>query len=593
MPTLVCVPIAVESVEGALADADAARVAGADLVEFRIDGFFTGDLRPAGATGRSPGTGLPAEFGQVLRLVERSCLPCIVTCRTTAEGGQYDGPEESRIALFEHLGAAARPPRFIDVEFSSYSRSANLAMKVNLAVGHRGDVDRGGGGAGAGGAGGGAEGDLSASLILSLHDERGRPADLSRRVLAMAAQPAAAVLKVAYRARSLRDNLELFDLLAEGAGGRPLIALAMGEFGLMSRVLAPKFGSFLTFASLRAGAATAPGQPTIDDLLNLYRFRTIGPRTRVYGVIGWPVARSLSPAMHNAAFAAAAHDGVYLPLPVPPEYEHFKATLHALVEHPRLDLAGCSVTMPHKEHLVRFAREERQRAAGRATWSIDALSELAGAANTLAVERGADGRPAACRVLNTDGPAAADLLAAALGRPLAGARLALLGAGGLARAVAAAGATAGATVTVFNRTFERAARLADQVGAARPGVDGGPPRVAAAPLERLGEEAFDAVVNCTPVGTAAAGPDGPVPADPGALRNSPTAPVVFETVSSPATTPFLARARALGLPTIDGVALLVAQAALQSAAWTGATPPVALLEATARRAAAATGDTGR
>ena len=114
-------------------------------------------------------------------------------------------------------------------------------------------------------------------------------------------------------ARSVRDNLEAFDILATRT--KPTIALCMGEFGLMSRVLAPKFGGFLTFASDAEGTGTAPGQPTARELRDLYRFESVRPATRVFGVIGWPVAHSRSPAFHNARFADAGHDGVYLPIP--------------------------------------------------------------------------------------------------------------------------------------------------------------------------------------------------------------------------------------------------------------------------------------
>src|SRR5690606_31825293 len=109
--------------------------------------------------------------------------------------------------------------------------------------------------------------DRPTSLILSFHDTKGRPADLLRKLSAMRAVEEAAVLKVAITARSLRDNLELFDLLAEA--DRPMIAIAMGQFGLMSRVLAGKFGALLTFASLSRESTTAPGQPTIRELLDL------------------------------------------------------------------------------------------------------------------------------------------------------------------------------------------------------------------------------------------------------------------------------------------------------------------------------------
>ncbi|MCX5652707.1 MAG: type I 3-dehydroquinate dehydratase, partial [Planctomycetota bacterium] len=148
----------------------------------------------------------------------------------------------------------------------------------------------------------------------------GRPIDLLRRVAAMQDDPLVSIVKLAWMARSIRDNLEAFDLLATRT--KPLIALLMGEFGLMSRVLAPKFGGFLTFASDAEGSGTAPGQPTARELRDLYRFGAIGPATRVFGVVGWPVAHSRSPAFHNARFAEHGYDGVYLPLPVPGEWEH-------------------------------------------------------------------------------------------------------------------------------------------------------------------------------------------------------------------------------------------------------------------------------
>ena len=99
----------------------------------------------------------------------------------------------------------------------------------------------------------------------------------------------------------------------------------MGEAGLISRVLAKKFGAFLTFASLDAESATAPGQVTIGDFKNLYRWDAIGAGTKVYGVVAHPVRHSMSPAIHNAAFTAVKFDGVYLPMLVEADYESFKS----------------------------------------------------------------------------------------------------------------------------------------------------------------------------------------------------------------------------------------------------------------------------
>ena len=176
-----------------------------------------------------------------------SLPPCIVTCRIASEGGHYDGDETDRIALFERLGRSegkGEHPRYLDVELASYTRSANLRQKIDLAVGVPDHAQAG---------------ESRSSLILSTHDMATRPPDLMRRLASLNQQPAAAILKIAYLARSLRDSLELLDLPAQAH--KPMIALGMGEFGLLSRILAPMFGGFLTFAALRPAATTAPASP--------------------------------------------------------------------------------------------------------------------------------------------------------------------------------------------------------------------------------------------------------------------------------------------------------------------------------------------
>ena len=534
----------VHDLSAALADAQAARDSGADLVEFRIDEVFAGE-------GDADGEAL------VLRLVADSPLPCIVTCRAASEGGGYDGDDMARVSLYERLGAASgpgeRPPRYIDVELATYARSENLKQKINLAVDHPAQLR-----------------DLRTSLILSAHDFQGRPSDLTRRVLAMRNEPAAKVLKLAYRARSLRDNIELFDLVTES--DRPMIALGMGEFGLMSRVLAPKFGAFLTFAALRPAGATAPGQPTLAELMGMYRFRSIGRATRVYGVVGWPVSHSMSPLIHNAGFEAVGHDGVYLPLPVAPEYESFKATIGELADHPRLDFAGCSVTLPHKENLVRFARERG--------WELDKASAAIGAGNTLVVER-QDGVTARARVLNTDVAGIRGPLDRAVGAGgLSGLRAAVLGAGGAARAAAYVLARAGARVTIFNRTPEKGRRLADDIRRAT-SVD-----ITACGIEEIGGASPDVIINCTPVGMKGGPSPGESPVEIAALAAAGLGPrtIAFDTVYSPVVTPFLSEAGAAGWRTIDGVEMFVTQAARQFEAWTGRAAPRQLFERIVREA---------
>lgn len=90
--------------------------------------------------------------------------------------------------------------------------------------------------------------------------------------------------------------------------------MVMGEKGLMSRILCPKFGGYLTFGTLEVGKVSAPGQPTIKDLLNIYNFRQLGPDTRIFGIIGKPVSHSKSPLLYNEAFRSVGFNGVYMPL---------------------------------------------------------------------------------------------------------------------------------------------------------------------------------------------------------------------------------------------------------------------------------------
>ncbi|BAM02710.1 type I 3-dehydroquinate dehydratase [Phycisphaera mikurensis] len=506
--TLLCCPITVNDADDALAACGRAAEAGADLVEFRCDRFT--DDRDA-----------------LARLVADASLPCIVTLRHASEGGGFSGLESLRVGLLLFLSQQPRPPAYLDFEH------ARLAA---LSAGERADLE---------------DAATRCGLILSTHDFAGRPADLDRRVLAMADTPGVRVLKAAWAARSLRDNLQAFELIERRLA--PTAALCMGDAGLPSRVLARKFGGFVTFAAADRASGTAPGQPTIAELRDLYRWDAIGPATRVYGVIGDPVGHSKSPALHNAGFDASGFDGVYLPMPIPAGYEHLKATLSAWLDHGSLRFRGASVTIPHKADLLRFAEE---RGA-----TIDPLAARIGAANTLIV--GEDG---ALAVRNTDCDAALGVVRRALGGVgLRGAAVAVLGAGGVSRAVVAGFADAGCRVTVFNRSVERARSLAAAFG------------VEAAPLAEAAAGAADVWINATSIGMETAedpAPDAsPLPDPPGSWGPG---TVVFDTVYTPPETRLLRDAAAAGCVTAGGTAMFLAQAAAQFEAWTGVEAPEAV-----------------
>ena len=523
---LVCVPIAVDHpdmVGLALERAGLAADRGANLIEWRVDALAED----------------PQALGAMRRLVRDSPLPAIVTIRAAAEGGLYDGDDRDRVSLLESLGTSGDPPRYLDVEWSSYSRSANLAQKIDLVVDHPGQARA-----------------VETRLILSLHDLEGRPRDLLQKVAAMAQEPACAIVKLAWRARSIRDNLELFDLLSERPA--PMAAMGLGPFGLMSRVLSPKFGGFMAYAALESDLATADGQPTIEELLETYRYREVGPATEVFGIVGWPVAHSQSPAFHNARFREQDRDAVLVPMPVAPGWEPFMASLGAMLDHPRLSFRGACVTMPHKEHLCRFVAERGG--------AVEPLAARIGAANTLLVRK--DGSLLAA---NTDAPAAAEAMASGFSidpstlgpRSLAQKRIAVLGAGGAAAAVAAGLAAHGASVVIANRTADRAEALAERLAKSGEGAW----RVSAATLDSLACGCFHGFVNATPIGMAGGPePDGSPLPDEVVLDDS---IVVFDTVYAPARTPLLAEAASRGAKVVAGLEMFTRQAVRQQALFAG------------------------
>jgi 3-dehydroquinate dehydratase/shikimate dehydrogenase len=532
--TMICVPILVDAtgdVSTAIARATDAVAGGARLVEWRVDAMATEPAAPAA----------------IVRLVRDSPAPCLLTCRAMDEGGVYEGGGDERIAMLIALERAEVFPKYIDIEQATWTNSAPLRTRVRafLDASRQGEHRRTG-------------------LILSMHDFSGRPRDLLQRLTMMYEEPDVNVVKIVWHGRSLRDNLEAFELLRERR--KPMIALIMGEFGLMSRVLAPKFGGLLTFAAADTGGESAPGQPTIRTLLDQYRFDDVNADTRVFGVIGWPVAHSASPAFHNHWFAEHASDdrsnAVYLPLPVPDDDLHFKATVGALLDEPTLHFRGASVTIPHKAYAMTFVRERGG--------TVDDLAARIGAINTFVHDE--NGR---LRAMNTDAPAILACITELRNTPraLSSYKIAVLGAGGAARAAIGALAYEGAEVVVFNRTQERAA---DVIAAHRHNAmrDGAPVRLSLGTPDQLANESFDVYINTTSIGmTGGPEPDAnviDVLTDGRAqtvLARMSSSTVVFDTVYAPPETPLLAAARRAGALVITGRDMFERQARLQTEIW--------------------------
>ena len=457
------------------------RVADADLVELRLD------------TVRDPS--VPGALAGRRR-------PVIVTCRPTWEGGHFTGSEDERRRLLTEahtLGA-----EYVDVEWRA--RFDDL-------------VARGGG----------------RRVILSAHDFGGVPDDLAARVQAMRAT-GAEVVKVAAATTRLSDCIPLLNVGAQAGRGGGLVLIGLGDTGIATRILARRFGSMWTYA----GDQQHVGQLTPAALLDEYRFRHQSDATSVYGLVGQPIAHSVSPAMHNAAFAAARLDAVYLPFAAA-DADDFMAFAGAL------GVKGASVTVPYKVALFDRVHE------------VYPVARRIGAINTIRMD---DGRWVGS---NTDATGFLEPLAARM--PLAGARAAVVGGGGAARAVAVALASSGAAVTVHARRREQADEVAVIVGAQ---AGAWPPPAGS----------WDLLVNCTTVGMHPRVDDTVLAA--GALSGR----VVYDLVYNPPITRLLREAAHAGCQTIGGLEMLVGQAHEQFYWWTGARPKAGVMrEAALRRLA--------
>jgi len=481
--TDLCVALT-EETTGALIERMAALAGLADLFEIRADRVLDLDL---------------------LALLRARTRPLILTCRCVSQGGSWpDDDPRRRLTLLEGV---KRGFDYVDVEADS---------GFYEVIGEK---------AGRG-------------LILSHHDITSTPRDLDG-LYARLCDMGADIVKIAVTPGSVADVGRLLECAARAArgGGPPLLALALGDMGAITRVAAGRYGAPFTFASPEAGAEAAPGQIPVAAMAGLFRARTVTASTRVYGILGRDVSRSFSPALHNPAFQACGLDAVYVTL----QAEALAPFLDAL---PALGLSGFSVTQPYKVEILPFLD------------TVDAAAAACGSVNTVICE---EGRLSGA---TTDGAGVVGPLRRRL--ELHGARVMIVGAGGAARSAAFALRAAGARVTVVARDAARAGAVATAASCAH------------GALADLARYQWDVLINATPVGSHAQPGVSPVPEE---LHRPGT--VVFDMVYDPLETPLLRQAQQRGCSIVDGLEMLLAQAALQFEAWTGQPAPMDAMKSAA------------
>ncbi len=437
---------------------------------------------------------LPEYAANVLKDFSR---PVILTYRPTEQGGHHDSTHAERKAFWTSLA-----PR---LESDWWDVEGDLVQDLSL------DWSR---------------------IIVSHHDFSGVPNDLEQIYERLAGTPAA-VVKIAVQATDITDCLPVFHLLDRARSeGRELIAIAMGNAGIATRILGPSRGSFLTYGALDDDSSTAPGQVTANKLRSLYHVDKIDDETMICGLVGLPVMHSVSPQFHNAAFTSEGINGVYLPFEVRDAREFFRRMVHPRSRELSWNLRGLSITAPHKQTVMECL-----------DW-IDLKAEEIGAVNTVVIDHD--------RLLgyNTDAAGFIDPLLVRFGS-LRNAKVAVIGAGGAARAAVYALREQNALVTVFARDTLKAQLLE-------------------VPCESLSGALFagyDFVVNTTPLGSGAYIDQTPATAEQlNGVR------CVYDLIYNPRETRLMREAHAAGCETLGGLEMLIAQAKLQFELWTG--PPL-------------------
>ncbi len=496
----ICTPVCQQQIEALASDWErAAKIA--DIVELRLD---------------CTDSTVDELAARVSKLLAQRSHPTILTLRAADQGGQRPLSHEDRMKFWVQQQPSGS--QLIDIEL-------DLAKTWMSDPPPSLDWSR---------------------VICSHHDFSEVPNNLSEIYEQLSATPAR-ILKVAVKANDATDCLPIFKLLDQARSeNRELIAIAMGNAGVVTRILGPARGAFLTYGAAQDESATAPGQITAEQLTSRYRIRRINPKTEIYGLLGTQVMHSLSPHMHNAAFELAKLDAVYLPFEVHNVEQFVRRMVHPRTREIDWDLKGLSITAPHKSVVM-----------SELDWIEPAAQEI-GAVNTVVTQGD--------RLLgyNTD---AAGLIEPLLTKfpSLNGLKVAIIGAGGVARAAVWGLQQHGATVTLYVRDPDKARLFSDEL------------EVACQALSARPFTGYDILLNATPLGTLGEREQ----LTPATKEQLAGVRLVYDLIYNPTETEFLRQAKLAGCDTLGGLEMLIAQAALQFKLWTGRSAPTSVMTAAA------------
>jgi 3-dehydroquinate dehydratase/shikimate dehydrogenase len=404
--------------------------------------------------------------------------------------------------------------------------------------------------------------------ICSYHDFNGVPENLEKIYERLRATEVD-IVKIAVQADDITDSIAVWKLLEQSKRENndivrslavwklsehakrqsiEIIPIAMGEAGKWTRILGLAHGAFMTYASLDAGNETAPGQISARDLIETYRVKELNEQTEIYGILGNPVAQSLSPQMHNTAFKFYNLNAVYIPFEAKNLDEFIKKFIRKETRKIELNFKGFSVTLPHKQAIIKHLD------------FVDETAQVIGAINTVKI---IDGK---LYGYNTDAQGFIEPLKNTYG-DLRDAKVAVLGNGGAARACIYALKKEESKVSIFARNLKKAEALASEF------------QVELKEFSKTNFSDYDILVNTTPLGMKGEF-ENETPLSAGQIEN---VKLVYDLVYNPLETRFLKEAKSVDVLTIGGLAMLAAQGATQFKIWTGEDAPVDEMSAAALR----------
>ncbi|HHU36235.1 MAG TPA: type I 3-dehydroquinate dehydratase [Treponema sp.] len=440
---------------------------------------------------------------------EQANIPCILTVRRKSDGGQYVEGEGARIALL------ARGLAFADI--NPKKNFAYIDLEEDLQVPSLEEAARA----------------FNTRIIRSVHNLKGPETDILNRVQKLR-RTKDEIAKIAFVPRNLSDVTRLFHE-AKSCSSEEFILIAMGQYGLPSRILAPLIGSSICYTSSEQEIRSSDnpmGHLDPITMNEIYAIRSINERTRVFGVTGSPLLATSSPLIHNKGYRTQAINAVYIPI----KSDSIEESIEFAEE---TGITGISVTFPFKETVLPNLSE------------ISAETGEIGACNTIMrTGHGWNG-------YNTDGPGFERAILAFLGtRDLRKFHVSIIGAGGAARAIAHAVKALRGKACVFNRTTDKAYELARQYN------------FKWAPLEMgsttLIEKYSDLIIQTTSVGMS---PN--TEQDPLDFYVFDGHEAVYDVIYKPEKTRFLKRAEKAGCRVCNGYTMLLYQAFMQYKLFTG------------------------